>query len=157
MSVWSLACRQSVFQWYHSEKHLSEFYPQDGGKIQLALKLRHCHLMYSLPRPVSLQFSDNNNDKTVFNCDIHWASVVKWRQNKTTVQSVLDMSHSVSVTLVAFVNAHSTHSLSCHDNHTQPSTDHADHARLQYCQFYFLVTRTERFFGTASTVYLWAY
>jgi len=25
MSVWSLACRQSVFQWHHSEKHLSEF------------------------------------------------------------------------------------------------------------------------------------
>jgi len=24
-----------------------EFYPQDGGESQLALKLRHCHLMYS--------------------------------------------------------------------------------------------------------------
>jgi len=39
--VWSLACRQSVFQWCHSEKHLSEFCPQDGGESQLALKLRH--------------------------------------------------------------------------------------------------------------------
>jgi len=26
---------------YHSEKHLSEFYPQDGGESQLALKLRY--------------------------------------------------------------------------------------------------------------------
>jgi len=42
-----LACQQSVFQRYHSEKHLSEFYPQDGGESQLALKLRHCHPMYN--------------------------------------------------------------------------------------------------------------
>jgi len=35
-----------VFQRYHSEKHLSEFYPQDGGENQLASKLRHCHPMY---------------------------------------------------------------------------------------------------------------
>jgi len=27
-------------------KTLSEFYPQDGGESQLALKLRHCHPMY---------------------------------------------------------------------------------------------------------------
>ena len=54
MSVWSLACRQSVFHWYHSEKHLSEFYPQDGGESQLALKLRHCHPMYwPLQQPVA--------------------------------------------------------------------------------------------------------
>jgi len=46
MSVWSLACQQSVFQWYHSEKHLSKFYPQDGGESQLALKLGHCNPMY---------------------------------------------------------------------------------------------------------------
>ena len=46
MSVWSLACRQSVFQWYRSEKRLSEFYPQDGGESQLALKLRQYHPMY---------------------------------------------------------------------------------------------------------------
>jgi len=32
-------------QRYHSEKHLSEFYPQDGGESQLALKLCHCHPM----------------------------------------------------------------------------------------------------------------
>jgi len=25
------------------KKHLSEFYPQDGGESQLVLKLRHCH------------------------------------------------------------------------------------------------------------------
>ena len=43
MSIWSLACQQSVFQRYHSEYHLSEFYPQDGGESQLASKLRHCH------------------------------------------------------------------------------------------------------------------
>jgi len=35
-----------VFQQYHSKKNLSEFYPQDGGESQLALKLRHCHPMY---------------------------------------------------------------------------------------------------------------
>ena len=46
MFVWSLAGQQSVFQQYHSEKHLSEFYPQDGGESQLASKLRHCHTMY---------------------------------------------------------------------------------------------------------------
>jgi len=48
MSVWSLAYQQSVFQRYHSEKHLSEFYAQDGGESQLASKLRHCHRVYSL-------------------------------------------------------------------------------------------------------------
>jgi len=46
--LWSLACWQSVFQWYHSEKHLSEFYPQDGGESQLALKLRHCQCCYPM-------------------------------------------------------------------------------------------------------------
>ena len=56
LPVWSLACQQSVFQRYHSEKHLSEFYPQNGGESQLALKLRHCHLMYwtCTHRPTSL-------------------------------------------------------------------------------------------------------
>jgi len=49
----SLACRQIVFQWYHRENHLSEFYPQDGGESQLALKLRHCHPVYT--RPLSAQ------------------------------------------------------------------------------------------------------
>ena len=24
---------QSVFKWYHSNKHFSQFYPQDGGEI----------------------------------------------------------------------------------------------------------------------------
>ena len=47
LSVWSLACPRSVFQRYHSEKHISEFYPQDGGESQLASKLRHCHPMYN--------------------------------------------------------------------------------------------------------------
>jgi len=37
---------KSVFQQHQSEKHLSEFYPQDGGESQLASKLRHYHLMY---------------------------------------------------------------------------------------------------------------
>ena len=32
----------------HSEKSLSEFYPQDGGESQLALKLRHCHPIYTV-------------------------------------------------------------------------------------------------------------
>ena len=40
MSVWSLACQRSAFRRYNSEKHLSEFYPQqDGGESQLASKL----------------------------------------------------------------------------------------------------------------------
>ena len=29
-------------------KHLSEFYPQDGGKNRLEGVLRHCHPMYTL-------------------------------------------------------------------------------------------------------------
>ena len=44
MSVWSPAYQQRVFQRYHSGKHLSEFYRQDGDESQLALKLRHCAL-----------------------------------------------------------------------------------------------------------------
>ena len=47
MSVWSLACQQSVLQWYYNEKHLSEFYPQDGGESRLASKLRYCHPVYA--------------------------------------------------------------------------------------------------------------
>jgi len=47
MSVWSLAYQQSVFQRYHSEKHLSEFHPQDDGESQLTSKLRHCHSVYN--------------------------------------------------------------------------------------------------------------
>jgi len=46
-SVKSLARQQSVFQQYRSEKHLSEFYQQDGGESQLGSKLRHYHLTYS--------------------------------------------------------------------------------------------------------------
>jgi len=38
MSVLPLACQQSVFHRYHSENHLPELYPQDGGESQLALK-----------------------------------------------------------------------------------------------------------------------
>jgi len=30
----------------YSEKHLSQFYPQDGGESQLASKLSNCHPMY---------------------------------------------------------------------------------------------------------------
>ena len=36
MSIWSLTYQQSVFKRYHSDKHLLEFYLQDGGKNQLA-------------------------------------------------------------------------------------------------------------------------
>jgi len=36
MSVWSLTCRQSVFKRYHSGKHFSELYPQNGGENQQA-------------------------------------------------------------------------------------------------------------------------
>jgi len=36
MSIWSLTYQQSVFKRYHSDKHFSEFYFQDGGKNPLA-------------------------------------------------------------------------------------------------------------------------
>ena len=36
ISVWSLTCQQRVYKRYHSGKHFSEFYPQDGGANQLA-------------------------------------------------------------------------------------------------------------------------
>ena len=36
MFIRSLICQQSVFKRYRSDKHLSEFYLQDGGKNQLA-------------------------------------------------------------------------------------------------------------------------
>ena len=36
MFIWSPSYQQSVFKRYHSDKHLSEFYLQDGGKNQLA-------------------------------------------------------------------------------------------------------------------------
>jgi len=46
MSIWSLTCQQSVFKRYHSDKHLSEFYLQDGGtKInwyRYWTIIRHC-------------------------------------------------------------------------------------------------------------------
>ena len=50
----SLSCQQSVFQRYHSEKHLWQFYPQDGRESQLALNLRHCHPMYNCKRRLYL-------------------------------------------------------------------------------------------------------
>jgi len=43
--------QQSVFKRYHSEKHLSEFYLQDGGKKstnRYGTKLRHCMSAYVL-------------------------------------------------------------------------------------------------------------
>jgi len=50
LSVWSLACQQSVFQRCHGE-NIYQFYPQDGG--EMASKLRHCHAMYSCGVSVS--------------------------------------------------------------------------------------------------------
>ena len=47
ISVWSLDRRQSVFQRYHSEKCLSQFYSQGGCERQLASKVRHCHPVYT--------------------------------------------------------------------------------------------------------------
>jgi len=38
MSGRSPARHESVSQQYHSEKHLPEFYPQDGGESQMASK-----------------------------------------------------------------------------------------------------------------------
>ena len=37
-----------VFQRYHGEKYLSEFYPHDGGESQVASKLRHCLTLLEL-------------------------------------------------------------------------------------------------------------
>ena len=36
MSVLSLTYQQNAFKRYHGDKHFQEFYPQDGGKNQLA-------------------------------------------------------------------------------------------------------------------------
>ena len=36
MFIWSRTYQQNVFKRYHSDKHFLEFYPQDGGKNQLA-------------------------------------------------------------------------------------------------------------------------
>jgi len=36
MSIWSSSYQQSMFKRFHNDKHLSEFYLQDGGKNQLA-------------------------------------------------------------------------------------------------------------------------
>jgi len=36
ISILSLTYQQSVSKHYHSDKHFSEFYLQDGGKNQLA-------------------------------------------------------------------------------------------------------------------------
>jgi len=36
MSIWWLTNQQSVFKRYQSDKRLSEFYLQDGGKNKLA-------------------------------------------------------------------------------------------------------------------------
>ena len=51
MSISPLTYQQSVFKRYHSDKHLSDFYLQDGGKkstgIDMERLLRHCHPMYS--------------------------------------------------------------------------------------------------------------
>jgi len=45
---------QSAFKRYHSDKHLSEFYPQDGGKKinwhRYGTKLRHCHPTYKIEK-----------------------------------------------------------------------------------------------------------
>ena len=41
-------------------KHLSEFYPQDGGENQLVLKLRHCHPIYICIQPRSRQINRRN-------------------------------------------------------------------------------------------------
>jgi len=69
MSVWSLACQQSVFQRYHhSEKHFSEFYPQHGGESQLASKLRHCHPMYILTAYHKLISTRTNPTETRWHC-----------------------------------------------------------------------------------------
>jgi len=36
MSIWWLTYQQRAFKQYNSDKHLSQFYLQDGGKNQLA-------------------------------------------------------------------------------------------------------------------------
>ena len=49
--MWSLTNQQKVFKRYHGDEHFSEFYLQDGGKInryryRTKLPVRHCHPMY---------------------------------------------------------------------------------------------------------------
>jgi len=39
MSIWSLTYQQSVFKRYHSDKHLSQLYLQDGCKNSLGIDM----------------------------------------------------------------------------------------------------------------------
>jgi len=49
MSILPLTYQESVFKRYHSDKHVSEFYVQDGGKNhRYGTKLRHCHPVYTV-------------------------------------------------------------------------------------------------------------
>jgi len=39
---------QSVFKRYHSDKHFSEFYLEDGGKNELAIDMEHNYVTVTL-------------------------------------------------------------------------------------------------------------
>jgi len=59
--------RRPLYQRYRSEKHLSEFYPQDGGESQLALKLRHCQPMYVRMSRCQASFTAHELNRTDLN------------------------------------------------------------------------------------------
>jgi len=67
----------AISQW----KHLSEFYPQDGGESQLALKLHHCHVMYTRDmQPLPVDITRRRRQTFEYNCTQgrlnqwpHWA------------------------------------------------------------------------------------
>jgi len=107
MSVWSLACQQSVFQRYHSEKHLWEFYPQDGDESQLASKLRHCDPMYRGSKTytwviwVTVEILDVTMDHKVNSCPLTQV----WRRSDDSTQSwrlwAVNRFNSVATTALA--------------------------------------------------------
>ena len=54
ITVWSPTYQQIIFKHYHSDKHLSEFYLQDGGKINWH---RYGTIITSLSRQVCSSYS----------------------------------------------------------------------------------------------------
>ena len=48
MSIWSLTDQQSAFKRYHSDKHFSEFYLQDGGKKSTGIDMEQSYVTVTL-------------------------------------------------------------------------------------------------------------
>ena len=48
MCIWSLTYQQSIFNCYHSDKHFSEFYLQDGGKKSTGIDMEQNYITVTL-------------------------------------------------------------------------------------------------------------